>query len=104
MEDFVYHSVGAMDYENYLPGRNDNEVLSEGYTVKNYREDHILADNADAIMYEMSQLDTGNEYYAKEWQKLYDDAERLIEQIYSRKLYNRETEKLESLKMQQETD
>ncbi len=104
VEDFVYHSVGAMDYENYLPGRNDNEVLSEGYTVKNYREDHILADNADAIMYEMSQLDTGNEYYAKEWQKLYDDAERLIEQIYSRKLYNHETEKLESLKMQQETD
>lgn len=97
-EEFVYSPLGAMDYDSYMPGRRDEEVLSEGYTVKNYREDHILADNAEAIMYEMSLLDTDSEYYAGEWQKLYQDAEALIEQIYSRKLYRQESEKLQSMR------
>ena len=57
----------------------------------------MLADDADALMYEMSRLDTENEYYAKQWQKLYEEAEALIEQIYSRKLYAQESEKLKSL-------
>ena len=96
-EEFVYEGVGAMDYDSYMPGRSDDEVLSEGYTVRNYREDHILADNADALMYEMSLLDTDSEYYAGEWQKLYEDAEHLINQIYSRKLRSRELEKLRAL-------
>ncbi len=96
-EDFVYDPMGAMDYDSYMPGRDDDEVLSEGYTVRNYREDHMLADDADALMYEMSRLDTENEYYAKQWQKLYEEAEVLIEQIYSRKLYAQESEKLKSL-------
>ena len=96
-EDFVYDPMGAMDYDSYMPGRDDDEVLSEGYTVRNYREDHMLADDADALMYEMSRLDTENEYYAKQWQKLYEEAEALIEQIYSRKLYAQESEKLRSL-------
>ncbi len=104
MEDFVYSPVGAMDRESYLPGRGEEEVLSEGYTVKDYRDDHILADNADAIMYEMSLLDTGNAYYAGEWQKLCEDAEDLIGKIYSRKLRTKETQKLQALKAEQEMD
>ena len=104
MEDFVYSPVGAMDRESYLPGRGEEEVLSEGYTVKDYRDDHILADNADAIMYEMSLLATGNAYYAGEWQKLCEDAEDLIGKIYSRKLRTKETQKLQALKAEQEMD
>lgn len=103
-ENFIYSPVGALDRDSYMPGRREEEVLSEGYTVKDYRDDHILADNADAIMYEMSLLDTGNAYYAGEWQKLYEDAEDLIGQIYSRKLRSKETEKLQALKAEQETD
>ena len=96
-EDFRYDPSGAMDYGSYLPGRSDDEVLSEGYTVKNYREDHILADRAEALMYQMQELNLESEYYAKEWQKLYEEAKALVEQIYSRKLYAKESEKLESL-------
>lgn len=36
--------------EQYLPGRADSEVLSSGYTVKNYREDHALADRARELL------------------------------------------------------
>lgn len=96
-EEFSFDPGGAQDYDSYLPGRSDDEVLSDGYTVKNYREDHILADRAEAIMYQMSGMNREVEYYEKEWQKLYDEAESLIGQIYSRKLYNQEMQKLEAL-------
>lgn len=91
----TYNQSGAQAYDSYLPGRDDNEVLSEGYTVKNYREDHILADQAEALMYRMSELDRESD--REEWQKLYQEAEALIGQIYSRKLFAQESAKLEAL-------
>lgn len=100
----LYDRSGVQPYDSYLPGRDDNEVLSEGYTVKNYREDHMLADQAELIMYQMSGLSLENESDREEWQKLYQDAEHLVEQIYSRKLYAKESEKLKSLKEQTEMD
>lgn len=90
----VYQPSGAQAYDSYLPGRDDNELLSEGYTVRNYREDHILADQAEALMYRMSGLDP--EADREERQKLYEEAEALIGQIYSRKLFAQESAKLEA--------
>lgn len=95
--DSAYYATGAMDYNSYLPGRSDDEVLSEGYTVRNYREDHILADRAEALMYQMQNLNLETAYYAQEWQKLWEEAEQLIGQIYSQKLRGKEMEKLQGL-------
>lgn len=95
MTESIYNGSGAGTYDSYLPGRDDNEVLSEGYTVRNYREDHMLADQAEALMYRMSGLDRKTN--EEEWQKLYQEAETLIGQIYSRKLSAQESAKLESL-------
>ena len=94
-EEMVLNPIGAQAYESYLPGRADEEVLSEGYTVRNYREDHMLADEAEKIMYQMSELDKTAE--EQTWQKLYEEAQGLIERIYSRKLHAKEMEKLEGL-------
>ncbi len=94
-EEMVLNPIGAQAYESYLPGRADEEVLSEGYTVRNYREDHMLADEAEKIMYQMSELDKTAE--EQTWQKLYEEAQGLIERIYSRKLHTKEMEKLEGL-------
>ena len=96
-EGLSFHPDGAQDYDSYLPGRSDDEVLSEGYTVRNYREDHILADRAEALMYEMNGMNREIGYYKEEWQKLYEEAAGLIGQIYSRKLYTQEMQKLEAL-------
>lgn len=93
----VYNQLGPQAYDSYLPGRDDNEVLSEGYTVRNYREDHALADQAEALMYRMSELDRTQEADREEWQKLYQEAEALVGQIYSRKLSAQEFAKLEAL-------
>lgn len=94
-EEIALNPMGAQAYESYLPGRADDEVLSEGYTVRNYREDHMLADEAEEIMYRMNEVDrTADE---QTWQELYEEAKGLIERIYSRKLHAKEMEKLEGL-------
>lgn len=93
-EQVTLNPAGAQGYESYLPGRADDEVLSEGYTVRNYREDHMLADQAEEILYRIGTLDTTAEGYLEERQRLYEEAKGLIEQIYSRKLYTQEVEKL----------
>ena len=46
-------------------------------------------------MYQMSELDKTAE--EQTWQKLYEEAQGLIERIYSRKLHAKEMEKLEGL-------
>lgn len=85
---------GADEYYNYLPGRDDDEVLSNNYTVRNYREDHMLADNAEKLLYEITTLDPAQSDYKDKSDALYEEAKELIDQIYSRKLYQSESEKL----------
>ncbi len=46
-------SAGA---EKYLPGREDSELLSEGYTVGDYRKDRATGEMIGAVIAEMSAL------------------------------------------------
>ncbi len=94
----LYMPADAQAQSKYLPGRDDDEVLSDGYTVRNYREDHSVADQADAVMYQMQTLNRDAENDMQEWNRLYEEAKTLIEQIYSQKLRAQEAEKLENLK------
>lgn len=89
------NSNGAMAYDQYLPGRLDEEILSNGYTVKNYREDHILADNAEAILYKLENMPINTSNFKQKGEEYYFEAYNLIDQIYGRTLYNKEMKKLE---------
>ena len=60
----------------YLPGRDDSEVLSPGYTVGHYRQDHALADEAQALIDQMGGADAGTKA------RLQSQAQALIDQIY----------------------
>lgn len=95
-KEATLNALGAQAYETYLPGRDDDEVLSNNYTVRNYREDHIIADNAEAIMYELDNLNEYDSDYFNKGNELYNEAKVLVDTIYSRKLYATESEKLES--------
>lgn len=60
----------------YLPGRDDNEELSPGYTVGHYRADHELADQANTIITQMTGADEEKK------QELYAQAQAIIDRIY----------------------
>lgn len=66
-------------YYSYLPGRDDSEVLSDGYTVADYREDRVIGESVYAII---AKINSG---YG-DIDSLYAEGCRIIkDQIYSRK-------------------
>lgn len=72
----------------YLPGRDDSELLSDNYTVGNYRQDHSLADQAQALINQMAAADPDTK------QSLYNQAQSLIDQIYGNTLSRQMNETL----------
>ena len=91
------NAVGPLDYYSYLPGRDDSEVLSPGYTVQNYREDHILDDTAEQIMFQIDVMAIETNEDRTEAMEVYQKAKAIVDEIYSRKLYASESEKLSAL-------
>lgn len=79
--------------EKYLPGRDGSEILSEGYTVQNYRDDHALADEANAILDEI----VSGQYDKSEIMIKYEKARSLIEEIYGQTLKGEERVKLQEI-------
>ncbi len=67
--------------EKYYPGRDGSEVLSPGYTVQNYRDDHALADQIDALILKIAQESDPGQREA-----YYEQAKALAEQIYGQTL------------------
>ncbi|MCI5480034.1 MAG: penicillin-binding protein [Lachnospiraceae bacterium] len=84
-------SVGA--YEDYLPGRADEEELSPGYTVANYRQDHMTADTIDQLLSQAM-----NATDAKQKEDLIAQAEALKGQIYGRTVTAEVEEKIAYVK------
>ena len=72
----------------YLPGRDDSELLADNYTVGNYRQDHSLADQAQALINQMAAADADTK------QSLYNQAKSLIDQIYGNTLSRQMNETL----------
>ena len=78
--------------EKYYPGRDGAEVLSPGYTVQNYRDDHALADRIEALIGQISQeTDRGQQ------EAYYEQALALAEQIYGQTLKGTERRRLEEV-------
>lgn len=77
--------TGIGDGSEYLPGRDDDEILSEGYTVGDFRKDHALADAAQELIDQMRKSGSSTR------KQLKGEAEALINQITGTTLRNRMT-------------
>lgn len=66
---------GMGDGSEYLQGQKGWTELSAGYTVEDYREDHILADAARLLLDQRADADTSRRA------KLYQEAKEMIAQI-----------------------
>ncbi len=78
--------------EKYYPGRDGSEVLSPGYTVQNYRDDHALADRIEALIAQIAQeTDRGQQ------EAYYEQAKALAEQIYGQTLKGAQRRRLEEV-------
>ena len=79
-EDVSYaESLKGTSYYDYLPGREDSEVLSSGYTVADYRADRVTGEGVTEIIQKMSSISG----VTPELQQLYADGCLIIESIYS---------------------
>ncbi len=71
--------------EEFLPGRPDSEVLSDGYTVADYRADRRIGKEIYAVIAQIEALSpTSPDYFGKK-EMLHQKGMDLIGQIYSRK-------------------
>lgn len=75
---------------NYLPGRDDSEELSPGYTVGNYRQDRALADSAQELIDQMAGADPQTR------ESLRRQAQSLIDQIYGNTIKGQMSQALEA--------
>lgn len=76
---------GAYADEEFLPGRADDEVLSEGYTVEDYRKDRTVGKQIQSVIDQMNALDRSAGDYQMKKDDLYLQGCALIGNIYSRK-------------------
>ncbi len=71
--------------EEFLPGRSDDETLSDGYTVADYRADRTVGKRILAIIDQMHGLDPGAGDYQSKKEDLYRQGCAEVGNIYSRK-------------------
>ena len=81
-------SQGATGYDSYLPGRDDSEVLSSGYTVGDYRNDRVIGEQIQSLVSRMVELDMSDINSGEKLDQLKAQADSLISTIYSRKYTN----------------
>lgn len=82
-------------YYSYLPGRDDSEVLSSGYTVQNYREDRVKGETIQAYISKINALDMSDSSSAGLLEQYYSEATAFIaSEIYSRKYSTELTQSL----------
>jgi membrane peptidoglycan carboxypeptidase len=93
----AYGTLPASAYEDYLPGRDDSEILSSGYTVYDYRKDRLLGEDIDSIITRMCALDASSNDYHTMLSSLYTDGCSLVESIYSRKYSAQKQEDLDGV-------
>lgn len=70
-------------YDLYLPGRHDDEVLSPGYTVRDYRIDRIIGESVTEIISTMYNLNNNDINYQRYLVDLYEQGKAKIDEIYS---------------------
>lgn len=69
-------------YTEFMPGRADEEELSPGYTVYNYRVDHTLGKQIATLIEQMKAVDKSLADANAQVDLLYQQAKALVEQIF----------------------
>jgi hypothetical protein len=73
------------DNETYLPGRDDSEVLSTGYTVADYRNDRVIGESIYAVIDKINALDETSVTFNIDLRTLYNEGQGYVDTIYSQK-------------------
>lgn len=81
MEPAAFQEPGEEVGDKNLDYDDENREISPGYTVRNYNEDHALANQAQALI---NQIQITEDPVEK--QQLYDQAQGVINQIYGNTL------------------
>lgn len=84
-EEYYTEDEISEDYmdEDLLPGRADDELLSEGYYVSDYRNDRAIGAQLDPIIQGMYTKDKNSSSYPVLLQQLHSQGQAIIDQIYS---------------------
>lgn len=96
LEFMPSENLPASAYDDYLPGRDDSEELSSGYTVYDYRSDRVIGESVQAVIDQMYGLDASAADYSERLNQLYNYGANIIETIYSINYTNEMTGKLDS--------
>lgn len=75
-------------YENYLPGRQDDELLSENYYVYDYRKDRVVGEQIYQIVNQMRSLNMNEPSSLDTLNSLNEQGQQVLNQIYSRNYTN----------------
>ena len=86
----------SQGYYSYLEGRDDNEVLSDGYTVADYRNDRVIGEDVQKVIDSINNLDMSISGASDRLEQLYEKGKGLIDTIYSRNYTNEMTSALDS--------
>lgn len=78
-------------YDTYMKGRSDDEVLSSGYTVHDYRKDRVTGETVQNLISDMYNISD-----SERLQELYDTGRNIIDTIYSRKYKDEMQKKLDA--------
>lgn len=68
-----------------LPGRSDDELLSDGYYVADYRADRALGEHVQTVINKMHALDMTDPSNNAVLDSLHSEAQQIVDTIYSRK-------------------
>ena len=82
------------NYYSYLPGRDDEEVLSPGYTVGDFRTDRVIGESIDLIINQINSLDSTISNHGVTLENLYNQGVNIINTLRSTKYKAEMTSKL----------
>ena len=85
-ESDLYNMNGNLPesaYNIYLPGRDDSEVLSDGYTVYDYRTDRVIGEQVQSIIDRMYNLSNNSPTFQEDMLALYNQGQAYVDTIYS---------------------
>ena len=96
-ESYVSSSKKATQgYSSYLEGRDDSEMLSDGYSVADYRNDRVIGEDVQKVINSINNIDMSISGASDQLEQLYLKGKNIIETIYSQNYTNEMTEKLDS--------
>jgi hypothetical protein len=87
-------------YYSYLEGRDDSEVLSDGYTVGDYRNDRVIGESVDSALNAMISLDRNSANFNEQLESKRNEVQAIINTIYSRKYTAEKQAQLDTLYQQ----